>query len=43
MNTFIYRDLRRHRLADALAALQPDREELREPLEREQGALAAGD
>ena len=41
MNTFVYRDARRQRLADALAALQPDLEALREPLEREQTALAA--
>lgn len=43
MNTFVYRDARRRRLADAIAVLQPDQEALREPLEREQAALAADD
>ena len=43
MTTFTYRDLRRQRLSDALAALQDDPQGLREPLEREQAALQSDD
>lgn len=39
MNTFTYRDLRRQRIAAALATLQDAPAELRETLEREQTAL----
>jgi hypothetical protein len=43
MNTFIYRDLRRQRINDALAALQDAPVGLREALEREQTAIQTGD
>ena len=43
MNTFRYRDMRRQRLAEALAMLQPEQDALRELLEREQTALHAND